>query len=349
MSKYVAFLDILGFKNKLSQLGQIAAERYIGDFSSTAYNEWRRINPHHVEGYIVSDSFIIYTRNATPSALNELLSVIDSICKAEFSKNNILIRGAIAKGEFERMPAVELSSLSKGLIVGQAYVDAYSLEDKSKVAGILLTEEVYADMSELDCHYECTEEKENGTIQYIMRYIDYSFLSKTENMIKYVNLATESNWLPHYYNTLYYALKTEDNSRKVSDFFSQIIASIGEPSEYWRDIDKFIKNAFHSDVISNFQTRFLKYIREQMVSRTNVPIPVINRAGTKERVQRFIEERGNLTISQISSTLGISQPTATRIVRDLTDEGVVTVSTSKVVSDSNATRRVKTYSANRNK
>ena len=33
--KYVAFLDILGFKNKLKQLPQNEAKGFIGDFSST--------------------------------------------------------------------------------------------------------------------------------------------------------------------------------------------------------------------------------------------------------------------------------------------------------------------------
>lgn len=46
MNKYVAFLDILGFKNKLKQLGQATAKQYISAFSSTAYHEWKQINPN---------------------------------------------------------------------------------------------------------------------------------------------------------------------------------------------------------------------------------------------------------------------------------------------------------------
>lgn len=345
MSKYVAFLDILGFKKKLQQLGQAAAKKYIGDFSSTAYREWERLQPQLVEGYIVSDSFIIYTRDVSQQALTELLTIIDQICKKEFSENKILIRGAIAKGEFDRMPAVELSNLSKGLMVGQAYVDAYTMESAAKVAGILLTEDVYADLDELDETFECTEERTPGGSNYIMRYLDYEYLSNMDNMCIYVELAASSKWLPHYYNTLYFAIKAERNSNKVTALFESILACIGDPSECWQEIDKFIKNAFDKDVMPDFQKRFLKYLREQIVSRKNAQEPVRSRQGNKERVLKFIEERGNLTISQISSTLGMSRPTATRIVHSLVEEGLVTKSAENEETENGVKRTIHTYSA----
>lgn len=344
MSKYVAFLDILGFKKKLQQLGQAAAKQYISAFSATAYHEWEHLQPQLVEGYIVSDSFIIYTKNTTQQSLTELLTIIDQICKKEFSENKILIRGAIAKGEFERMPAVELSSLSKGLMVGQAYVDAYTMENAAKVAGILLAEEVYTDIGELDSRFECTEEKTSGGSNYIMRYLDYEYLSQLENMRIYVDLAASSNWLPHYYNTLYFAIKAEKSSNKATTLFESILASIGDPSEYWPEIDKFIKNAFDKDVMPGFQKRFLKYIREQIAMRKRPQDYIQSRPGAKDRVLKFIEERGNLTISQISSTLGISRPTTARIVHSLTDEGLIVKST-ETTTENEARRQVHTYSS----
>ena len=62
MSKYVAFLDILGFKEKLKKLKQKDAKSFIGRFSTTAFEQWENMSPTLVEGYIVSDSFILYTR-----------------------------------------------------------------------------------------------------------------------------------------------------------------------------------------------------------------------------------------------------------------------------------------------
>lgn len=345
MSRYVAFLDILGFKKKLKQLNQDAAKQYISTFSATAYHEWEQLQPNLVKGYIVSDSFIIYTENSSSSSLTELLTIIDRICKKEFSENKILIRGAIAKGEFDRIPAVELSTLSKKLIVGQAYVDAYTMESAAKVAGILLTEEVYADIGELDVHFECTEEKSAGAINYIMRYLDYEYLTQIENMRIYVELAASSNWLPHYYNTLYFAIKGEKNNNKATTLFESILASIGDPSEYWREIDKFIQNAFNGDVILGFQQKLLKYLREQIVLRKNPHETVKSRLSNRERVFKFIEERGNLTISQIASTLDINRPTVANIVRSLTAEGLITVTSADGITENNVKRPIRTYSA----
>lgn len=340
MSKYVAFLDVLGFKSKLMQLGQESAKKYINAFSTTAYREWEQFQPNLVKGYIVSDSFIIYSDDTTRQSLTELLTIIDRICKREFSENKILIRGAIAKGEFERMPATELSNLSKGLMVGQAYVDAYTLESAAKVAGILVTAEVYADIGELEGQFVCTEEKD----AYVIRYLDYEYLSKMENMRIFVSLASEARWIPHYFNTLYFAIKEEKNSRKFTNLIENILYCMGDPSECWQEIDKLIKNSFDKDVAPEFQKRFLKFLRERIATPKAHRMPVNMRPNTRERVLQFIEERGNLTISQISSTLGLSPSTTARIVHGLSDEGVVEQSATEVETRGSARRSVRTYS-----
>lgn len=265
--KYVAFLDILGFKKTLEKLKQAEAAEYISKFSSTAFYEWKHLQPTHLEGYIVSDSFIIYSKSSAEDALRELLLLIDNICKAEFSQNSILMRGAIAKGDFDRLEAKELSSLKKGLIVGQAYVDAYLLEGTVKVPGIILSDSVYQDICVLaEFSKNLFEEKREKTITYILRYLSIDYLLEEARLKCFIELARNSKWKPHYYNAIYFALKREENSKKVQQIFSNILNLICEndPRENWRDIDIFISNAFVSDVESSFQMRLLKYLREKL-------------------------------------------------------------------------------------
>ena len=268
MDKYVAFLDILGFKNKLKKMSQDEATKYIGHFSTTAFNQWPKEKDTKLKGYIVSDSFIIYTEDTSGKSLHELVRTIISICKAEFSENSIVIRGAIAKGPFDQLPATEILTLRKGLIVGQAYVDAYLLEGAIKTSGIIISSSVYEDLVNVDGYteniFEETPPKQDK--QYVLRYLTLDFLLDNNNLSAFTKLAIESGWLPHYYNTIYLALKNENTEKRISQLFQSLleIVSKGAPGENWRDIDLYIRNAFNPDVIGEFQTRFLKYIRQKL-------------------------------------------------------------------------------------
>ena len=264
--KYVAFLDILGFKNKLKCLSQSEAKMYIGDFSSTVYSIFQNTDSQLINGYIVSDSIIIYTNNVSEDALKALAKVVEKVCKEEFSQHGILIRGAISKGEFDNIPAIELPHLQKQLIVGQAYVEAYLLEDSVKTIGINLSKSVYQDLKNSGSNLNIIEEKIKDQLQYILRYITIDYLLDENNMSKFVVLAIEANWLPHYYNTLYFAMKRETNDNKVEQVFVNILNLVcdNKPSENWRDIDSFIKNSFNDNVIDNYKVRFLKYIRKNL-------------------------------------------------------------------------------------
>ncbi|MCI8311080.1 MAG: hypothetical protein HFI12_02455 [Lachnospiraceae bacterium] len=266
--KYVAFLDILGFKETLKKMKQSEAAEYISKFSSTAFEEWNKIQPTLLEGYIVSDSFIIYSKSCSDDSLKMLLLLVDSICKKEFSENSILIRGAIASGDFERIEAKELASLKKGLIVGQAYIDAYLLEGTIKMPGIVLSESVYKHLSNIDefgkSLFDMKKDKEN--VLHILRYLSIDYLLEEMRLEQFVHLATTSKWIPHYYNAIYFAFARENNDKKVQQVFANIFNLVckGNPCDYWRDIDKFIRNAFHPDVDDRFQTRLLKYLRKKI-------------------------------------------------------------------------------------
>lgn len=265
--KYVAFLDILGFKEALKKMKQTEAVEYISKFSLTAFAEWEQTHPTLLEGYIVSDSFIIYSKNVSEDSLRELLLLVDSICKKEFSQNSILIRGAIASGDFEKIEDKELASLKKGLIVGQAYIDAYLLEGSVKIPGIVLSESVYKDLCNMEefskSVFDVKKDKEDI---HILRYLSIDYLLEEIRLKQFIRLATNSKWIPHYYNAIYFAFARENNVKKVQQVFTNIFSLICEdnPRDNWRDIDRFIRNAFHPDVEERFQTRLLKYLREKI-------------------------------------------------------------------------------------
>lgn len=277
--KYVAFLDILGFKNKIRGLQPGKAKDFIFDFSGTIFNIFMKENSNNkINGYIVSDSVILYSSDDSKDSLEALIKLTGEICKNEFIDNNILMRGAIAKGEFDKVPAEERLDLEKGLIVGEAYIKAYLVEDSGsvKAMGVILSEDVYEDIKDIldpNITKDIVEEKKDKKY-YLLRYINVDFLCKDnlKNFITFITLAKESKWLPHYYNTIYFVIKKE-NDKKIEEMFVNIENTVYNKlsnknwNKNWRDIDLFIKNAFAEGVINDFKSKFLKHIRKKLIQK----------------------------------------------------------------------------------
>ena len=90
--KYVAFLDILGFKNKLKELGQEKGIEYIERYSSVVYHVFSRYNrsvkerkgqnqnQNKIKGFVVSDSVVLYSDNSDCKTLSELMDLIIELC-----------------------------------------------------------------------------------------------------------------------------------------------------------------------------------------------------------------------------------------------------------------------------
>ena len=53
--KYVAFLDILGFKERLKKATHADAQTYIQQFSSIIYKNFQRLGNNRINGYVFSD------------------------------------------------------------------------------------------------------------------------------------------------------------------------------------------------------------------------------------------------------------------------------------------------------
>lgn len=250
--RYVAFLDILGFKETLKNLEHDDAIKYIKDFASLVYNKFSKVEPNRkVKGYIFSDSIILYTTDIKNESLLALINLIRDICRDEFEVNKVLLRGGLARGPFDKVPASELEALEKGLIVGKAFVDAYILESSAKVLGITISNDVKTDMSRYTMY---------SNFNNILSYVDIDFLFKNNNLRDFIKMAFNSNWLPHYYNTLYFATKNERNN-KVEELFhkiKEILIVLDSNRDLFSD---FLEKGLNEDVEENFKLLIRKYIQ----------------------------------------------------------------------------------------
>lgn len=152
------------------------------------------------------------------------------------------------------------------MIVGQAYVDAFLLESSVKVVGVNISKDVYDDILSMGITMDVIEEKIGQETCYLFRYINPDFLLNRTNMKKFIEHAMKSKWLPHYYNTIYFAIKNVTNERIIEQIFANIekIVCDNSPNEKWRELDLYIRNVFAEGVIDNFKVRFLKYIRKKL-------------------------------------------------------------------------------------
>lgn len=129
---YVAFLDVLGFKELVyskKDEDKKKLERYFHNID-IAINYLKKIREkEHLDiGYIViSDSIIITVKQH--SLVNKNIEILQHLCiaigflQSMLASNDIWMRGGISSGEtfFDK---------EKNQIIGKAYIDAYLLEDK---------------------------------------------------------------------------------------------------------------------------------------------------------------------------------------------------------------------------
>ena len=77
--KIVAFVDTLGFKQKISSVNHKEAIEILKSFNSEIYRLWSKLNYHNdnsIHGQTFSDSLIIYTENDTNDSLKKILTFL---------------------------------------------------------------------------------------------------------------------------------------------------------------------------------------------------------------------------------------------------------------------------------
>jgi hypothetical protein len=147
----VAFLDILGFKKKISELPlPDLARKYeylvdLADVMNRPLNfsaDIPSLFPDHPKGkawcvkHIFSDSIILIADEDHPASCLKLLVYTWRLSQILISQN-MSARGAIAYGEI-------YTNLNKNIILGKGLTDAYQLESKQQWVGICIDDSVAA-------------------------------------------------------------------------------------------------------------------------------------------------------------------------------------------------------------
>lgn len=151
---YVAFLDILGFKDlvynnsheKLTELYEGVIEKSLNKvYSNYEADKLKYQKDNDLYFLSVSDSIIIWTENNSPAAFTEILIATCEVL-AEFFGAGIPLRGAISVGGLtskgisreKNNKGDTTVSMSYINVVGSAIVNAYSMEGKQDWSGCII-------------------------------------------------------------------------------------------------------------------------------------------------------------------------------------------------------------------
>jgi hypothetical protein len=135
--RYVAFLDILGFRNLIARtaIDSEFLDAVLKACERLAWEkEWTRVGPGESRVYMFSDC-LCETAAVTPEGLGALIDGVSRLCQALIG-TGVFVRGAIVVGEVYEQEHV---------IFGPGVVAAYDNESKAAAfPRILVTDEVYA-------------------------------------------------------------------------------------------------------------------------------------------------------------------------------------------------------------
>ena len=130
---YVAFLDILGFKNLVNDPNRTCEEIVrIYDFVQYRYETFFKSEieiQNNIKMKVMSDSICLYIKTDFPNALHYLISYCVTF-QCDLFANGHLLRGGITSGDMY---------VENDIIFGPALTEAYLLEEKNaKVPRIII-------------------------------------------------------------------------------------------------------------------------------------------------------------------------------------------------------------------
>ncbi|PHO06810.1 hypothetical protein BFT35_08990 [Thermoanaerobacterium thermosaccharolyticum] len=155
--RYVAFLDILGFKNiinnfngHINELGNILNSKFRAAIYAGLTEKEVDINVIEknvqsielspmIDFYQFSDSIIIYTDNDDIDRLEKIIRSLN-ILMARSILEGFPLRGALSKGDMFIKPPI---------IIGEPFISAYKLEEQQEWAGIIIDNRCFTNEFEI--------------------------------------------------------------------------------------------------------------------------------------------------------------------------------------------------------
>lgn len=269
--KYIAFIDSLGFKQRITKISHDEAIEAIKLFNHTVFNLWMKFNLHKdnsIRGRTFSDSIIIHSNGESIEELRKILFFLVELYRASIIVCDLPLRGGIAFGEFDDLQAVEFNNLQKGLVVGTAFIDAYLMESSNDVKGskLLFGQEINLKIERQLENFQTQKVKtdKEGKIIYEIKWGDLLFLTERnyEPLNKFIDLATKSRWLDHYYGTLETFLIRENSDNRY-EIYTRIIEKLKKDYKY-NDLNNFIENYLKSEVATYTKRSFLSFLRDRL-------------------------------------------------------------------------------------
>lgn len=150
---FLAYLDILGIKSKVKKKGQSNSDEIMHIITSLNINRYfpqygQKSTSDH--GNIVfynwyfSDTFVFMTETANINSLSHLFLIVRYI-HDKFLKKNLLVRGAIVKGNMYK----DVDPCKNRILLGPAIIKAYEIESEIAIyPRIVISDELYTFIEE---------------------------------------------------------------------------------------------------------------------------------------------------------------------------------------------------------
>ena len=129
-SRFVVFLDIMGFKDKVAHKEHEAVLEKLKSFQSRIASYVAQEGNLNIQLTQFSDSVILFSADTRKTSLNALASITTNVMISALELN-FPLKGAIAKGKVT-------CDLQKQLFFGQALIDAYLLQEDVKSYSVLV-------------------------------------------------------------------------------------------------------------------------------------------------------------------------------------------------------------------